>query len=176
MGCVLPEGGTHALVRTLVKLLGRTGRRNPSFNTRQIGRCHQERKGHIHRIQMETMSTRTTTWSSPMLMSTIPTRNSTRIPRVHKREPKKLEKMDWSMSLFVLYFGTDIEYNDVAHHTSCSDLDTRDCSMTSSKEATFLTTSVCTSRSNCDRQESRSRRMQRCIRHLLQYSPWASRC
>ncbi|MED5567088.1 MAG: phytoene desaturase family protein, partial [Candidatus Thermoplasmatota archaeon] len=30
---------------------------------------------------------------------------------------RKLEKMDWSMSLFVLYFGTDIAYNDVAHHT-----------------------------------------------------------
>ena len=25
--------------------------------------------------------------------------------------------MDWSMSLFVLHFGTDIEYKDVAHHT-----------------------------------------------------------
>ena len=31
---------------------------------------------------------------------------------------RKLEKMDWSMSLFVLYFGTDIDYRDeVAHHT-----------------------------------------------------------
>ncbi len=31
---------------------------------------------------------------------------------------KKLEKMDWSMSLFVLYFGTDINYRDqIAHHT-----------------------------------------------------------
>ncbi len=29
---------------------------------------------------------------------------------------KKLEKSDWSMSLFVLYFGTDINY-DIAHHT-----------------------------------------------------------
>jgi phytoene desaturase len=29
---------------------------------------------------------------------------------------KKLERADWSMSLFVLYFGTDINY-DIAHHT-----------------------------------------------------------
>lgn len=29
---------------------------------------------------------------------------------------KKLEKSDWSMSLFVLYFGTDVNY-DIAHHT-----------------------------------------------------------
>ena len=34
--------------------------------------------------------------------------------KVAQKRAKKLEKMDWSMSLFVLYFGTDIEYNDVA--------------------------------------------------------------
>ncbi|MCO4763987.1 MAG: phytoene desaturase [Myxococcales bacterium] len=34
------------------------------------------------------------------------------------RMTRKLEKMDWSMSLFVLYFGTDRPYrDDVAHHT-----------------------------------------------------------
>lgn len=31
---------------------------------------------------------------------------------------KRLDKMDWSMSLFVLYFGTDRDYRDqIAHHT-----------------------------------------------------------
>jgi phytoene desaturase len=31
---------------------------------------------------------------------------------------KRLEKMDWSMSLYVLYFGTDHDYRDrIAHHT-----------------------------------------------------------
>lgn len=34
-----------------------------------------------------------------------------------QRTTKKLEGMDWSMSLFVLYFGTRKEYPDVAHHT-----------------------------------------------------------
>ena len=34
-----------------------------------------------------------------------------------QKRAKKLEKMDWSMSLFVLYFGTDIAYEGVAHHT-----------------------------------------------------------
>ncbi len=29
---------------------------------------------------------------------------------------RKLESMRYSMSLFVLYFGTDIKYNDIAHH------------------------------------------------------------
>jgi phytoene desaturase len=35
-----------------------------------------------------------------------------------KKMTKRLEKMDWSMSLFVLYFGTDVSYRDrIAHHT-----------------------------------------------------------
>ncbi len=34
------------------------------------------------------------------------------------RTTRKLERMDWSMSLFVLYFGTDVDYRErVAHHT-----------------------------------------------------------
>ena len=37
--------------------------------------------------------------------------------KVAQKRAKKLEGMDWSMSLFVLYFGTDIAYEDVAHHT-----------------------------------------------------------
>jgi phytoene desaturase len=35
-----------------------------------------------------------------------------------QKQARKLEKMEWSMSLFVLYFGTDRTYEgDVAHHT-----------------------------------------------------------
>lgn len=30
---------------------------------------------------------------------------------------ERLERLEWSMSLFVAYFGTDREYRDVAHHT-----------------------------------------------------------
>ncbi len=34
------------------------------------------------------------------------------------KKTRKLERQDWSMSLFVLYFGTDRDYaGDVAHHT-----------------------------------------------------------
>ncbi|MCC7382902.1 MAG: phytoene desaturase [Deltaproteobacteria bacterium] len=42
--------------------------------------------------------------------------------RLYQREPaalemaRRLERLDWSMSLFVLYFGTDRPY-DLAHHT-----------------------------------------------------------
>jgi phytoene desaturase len=37
-------------------------------------------------------------------------------PRARKAR-KKLERMQWSMSLFVVYFGTDRTYDDLAHHT-----------------------------------------------------------
>jgi phytoene desaturase len=37
-------------------------------------------------------------------------------PRAARRR-RAVEKLDWSMSLFVLYFGTDRVYRDVAHHT-----------------------------------------------------------
>jgi phytoene desaturase len=33
------------------------------------------------------------------------------------RMQRKLESLEWSMSLFVLYFGTDRPYPDLAHHT-----------------------------------------------------------
>jgi len=34
-----------------------------------------------------------------------------------RRTARRLEKMRWSMSLFVLYFGTDRRYDGLAHHT-----------------------------------------------------------
>lgn len=34
-----------------------------------------------------------------------------------QRTARRLERLDWSMSLFVLYFGTNRRYDDVAHHT-----------------------------------------------------------
>jgi phytoene desaturase len=37
--------------------------------------------------------------------------------RVAEERARRLEKLDWSMSLFVLYFGTNRAYDDIAHHT-----------------------------------------------------------
>ncbi len=34
-----------------------------------------------------------------------------------KKTSRRLEKMEWSMSLFVMYFGTNRRYSDLAHHT-----------------------------------------------------------
>ena len=95
--------------------------------------------------QMDTVYNRTTTWSFRMLMSTTPTRNSTQIRRSHKREPRSLRK--WIGPCPCSYFTSERTLSTTTLPTiqSCSDLDTRDCSMTSSKEANFQTISVCTS-------------------------------
>jgi len=37
-------------------------------------------------------------------------------PRAQRRA-RRLEKMEWSMSLFLIYFGTNRRYPDLAHHT-----------------------------------------------------------
>jgi phytoene desaturase len=37
-------------------------------------------------------------------------------PRARRRA-RRLERMEWSMSLFLIYFGTDRRYRDLAHHT-----------------------------------------------------------
>jgi phytoene desaturase len=34
-----------------------------------------------------------------------------------RKTARRLERSDWSMSLFVMYFGTDRPYDDLAHHT-----------------------------------------------------------
>ena len=34
-----------------------------------------------------------------------------------RRQARRLERMQWSMSLFLLYFGTDRRYDGLAHHT-----------------------------------------------------------
>ncbi|MEL7500384.1 MAG: phytoene desaturase [Planctomycetota bacterium] len=36
---------------------------------------------------------------------------------VAAKRTRKLERMQWSMSLFVMYFGTNRRYEDIAHHT-----------------------------------------------------------
>ncbi len=37
--------------------------------------------------------------------------------RSARRKARRLERMNWSMSLYVLYFGTDRRYENLAHHT-----------------------------------------------------------
>jgi phytoene desaturase len=116
-GVFFPRGGTGALVRALLRL-------------------HQELGGELRlsspvdRIEVDTRDGQTSHWiTSPGLprerfdqvVSNADLHQTyARFYRDHpaaEARVRKLERMDWSMSLFVLYFGTRRKYPGLAHHT-----------------------------------------------------------
>ncbi|CAN5899709.1 phytoene desaturase [soil metagenome] len=116
-GVFFPRGGTGALVAALVRLLGELGGEvrlsTPVTKIRVVDRNGR----HTHAV---TAGDHTEEFdlvvSNADLHSTY--------ARLYADEPdakpmaRRLEKMDWSMSLYVLYFGTDRSYADqIAHHT-----------------------------------------------------------
>ena len=117
-GVTFPRGGTHALVRALVDLFEKMGgeiRLSTPVESAQL----VEAKGVTrHRIQAGDGSIEDydCVVSNADLHHTYGSIYASG-PRAVKTA-KKLEKMHWSMSLFVLYFGVDRTYDDaVAHHT-----------------------------------------------------------
>ncbi len=114
-GVFFPRGGTGALVQALVRLLGDLG-----------GELRLNAPVHGVRVTSERKHLVTTAAhvdeSFDMVVSNADVHQT--YARLYAGTPgalpmqKRLEKMDWSMSLYVLYFGTDISYRDqVAHHT-----------------------------------------------------------
>jgi len=117
-GVFFPRGGTGALVQSLVKLLGELG------GTLRLN-------APVRSVRVTTEAGRTqhhvTTDEHPDEAFDLVVSNAdlhATYNRLYAEEPrarpmaKRLTKMDWSMSLFVLYFGTDISYRDqIAHHT-----------------------------------------------------------
>ena len=117
-GVFFPRGGTGALVAALIKLFGELGGElrlgSPVERVRVI-----ERDGAPRHL--------VTTAARPdeefdLVVSNADLRHT--YARLYSETPaaakmvKRLDKMDWSMSLYVLYFGTDIDYRDkIAHHT-----------------------------------------------------------
>ena len=93
--------------------------------------------------RMETAHNRTTTWSFPMLMFIIRTRNSTQIPRLHKSVPRNLRR--WTGQCPCLFFISvrTLSTTMLLTTQSCLDHGTRNCLMRSSKEANFRMTSAC---------------------------------
>ena len=116
-GVYFPEGGTHALVRTLVALFEELGGEirlsTPvaSVTVEGSGRSAkhniQDGNGGEERFDFVVSNADVHHTYKHLYASS----------KAAQKRAKKLEKMDWSMSLFVLYFGTDIAYDDVAHHT-----------------------------------------------------------
>lgn len=117
-GVFFPRGGTGALVRALVQRfeeLGGTVRLAEPVEAIEL----EEQGGRTrHLISTSTVSRE----GFDLVVSNADVHHTygTLLDSVPEAKPvaKRLERMEWSMSLFVLYFGTDRRYRDsVAHHS-----------------------------------------------------------
>jgi len=117
-GVFFPRGGTGALVEALVALFERLGGEirlatpvdRISFQSDASGKTFHDvcdSNGHKQRFDL-VVSNADIHHTYAHLYGQSPGGNKMR---------RKLERMDWSMSLFVMYFGTKKRYADLAHHT-----------------------------------------------------------
>lgn len=115
-GVFFPRGGTGALVRALTRLFTELGgelRLNCPVTRIDVDRTEGETLHRVHSAHgVETFAQ---VASNADLHHTY-----AHLYRQHpaaRATAAKLERLDWSMSLFVLYFGTNRVYDDIAHHT-----------------------------------------------------------
>ena len=108
-GVFFPRGGTGALVAALVRLLedlgGEVRLASPVQHIRvEAGKHH--------------VATEAGQEAFDFVVSNADLHHTYDKLYADRRTTKRLERMNWSMSLFVLYFGTDRSYADqIAHHT-----------------------------------------------------------
>jgi phytoene desaturase len=116
-GVFFPRGGTGRLVQALVQLIRDLGGELrleakvsnvdvEQRNGRTIHFVHTEKSGREPFDLVVSNADVHHTYAS--LYGAVPAAQAT---------TKRLERQDWSMSLFVLYFGTDRKYDDLAHHS-----------------------------------------------------------
>ncbi|HEX7663166.1 MAG TPA: phytoene desaturase family protein, partial [Polyangiaceae bacterium] len=112
-GVFFPKGGTGALITALVKVFGELG--GKMFVSTPVQHVDVTADGrHFVRTREGGVQAFDLVVSNADLHHTY-----SRLYASHPAAPRtvaKLERADWSMSLFVLYFGTDKPY-DLAHHT-----------------------------------------------------------
>lgn len=117
-GVFFPKGGTGALVAALVRLFEELGGEiRLSSPVEDIAVEHEQGRA-VHHVT----TAQTARETFDLVVSNADLHHT--YAKIYKSHPKaakrvrKLEKRDWSMSLFVLYFGTDRSYReDVVHHT-----------------------------------------------------------
>jgi phytoene desaturase len=116
-GVFFPEGGTGVLVRGLVRLfhdLGGTLRLDAP-----VDRITLEAHGGETRHVVQAAGGPTEAFD--VVVSNADVHHTyARLYRgvdAARRRQRRLERMTWSMSLFVLYFGTNRRYPNLAHHT-----------------------------------------------------------
>ncbi len=116
-GVFFPRGGTGALVQALVRLFQELGGQL-SLNTpvRQISLVSKQGRT-LHQVEAD---------GQPDALFDAVVSNADlhhTYAKLYGRDAhaqamsRRLERLEWSMSLFVLYFGTDKVYDDVAHHS-----------------------------------------------------------
>ena len=116
-GVFFPEGGTGALVRGLVRLfedLGGTLRLNAP-----VEQVVLEAAGNATRHLVHAADAPAEAFDLVVSNADVHHTYATLyrgVPAARRRQ-RRLERMAWSMSLFVLYFGTNRRYPDLAHHT-----------------------------------------------------------
>lgn len=115
-GVFFPRGGTGALVRALLRLFEQLGGElrlsTPVEQITLVG------EGRVLQHQIQTRAFGSELFD--LVVSNADVHHTySRLYAGHpaaRRMQRKLERADWSMSLFVLYFGTNRSY-DLAHHT-----------------------------------------------------------
>lgn len=117
-GVFFPRGGTGALVASLVELFEELGGELRLSSPVEAIAVEEREGGHVHRV---TTAAREGEEFDLVVSNADVHHTYAKLygddERAQKRA-RKIAKMDWSMSLFVLYFGTDIPYRDeVVHHT-----------------------------------------------------------
>lgn len=107
-------GGTGALVQALVKLfIEMGGELKLNAKVEEI----EVKEGAVQGVRLESGEK----FAAPVVVANSDVANTYRklIAPEHRKKwtDRKLEKMRYSMSLFVIYFGTNRTYPDLAHHT-----------------------------------------------------------
>ena len=113
-GVSFPRGGTGALVAALVKLLGELG--GELRLEAPVKKIRVDGAKHLVTTDARADEAFDLVVSNADLHHTYA--NLYADTPAARPMAKRLQNMDWSMSLYVLYFGTDISYRDqIAHHT-----------------------------------------------------------
>jgi phytoene desaturase len=115
-GVFFPKGGTGALVRGLVRLFEELGGEvRLDTPVRRLTPPNGNARGR-HEVRTDAGAEAFDVVVSNADVHHTYDRLLTGDPR-GKRMAGRLERMDWSMSLFLVYFGTKCRYPDLAHHT-----------------------------------------------------------
>ncbi len=121
-GVFFPKGGTGALVRSMVKLFEELGGEvrlsSPVESIRVVTDAVAGGTGAAHWVRSRGREGEERFDAVVSNADIHHTYAKLYAQNGHAQSTaRKLERAQWSMSLFVLYFGTDRTYDDVAHHT-----------------------------------------------------------